>query len=236
VGLKAQDSKQDHTTKREMSSNTSTKKPTVTQQRDEAHAAAVRLSKELGEAKARIAELEAALAAAGGKKPKEKKAKTKKGRTIDQVLQHNLANGEVVYRSVGGKGASKVYSAVFTMAADGSGTSYTVDPALQPAAWGGRETTFTSPSTFASTCAAAHNADTKKHSINGWNVCYVIRDSKKVFLKDLRVAGAAVPAATFAIADAEEEEDDDSASSAATSGDEEQLDSEDEEEDEEEEA
>ena len=219
-----------------MSSNTSTKKPTVTQQRDEAHAAAVRLSKELGEAKARIAELEAALAAAGGKKPKEKKAKTKKGRTIDQVLQHNLANGEVVYRSVGGKGASKVYSAVFTMAADGSGTSYTVDPALQPAAWGGRETTFTSPSTFASTCAAAHNADTKKHSINGWNVCYVIRDSKKVFLKDLRVAGAAVPAATFAIADAEEEEDDDSASSAATSGDEEQLDSEDEEEDEEEEA
>ena len=219
-----------------MSSNTSTKKPTVTQQRDEAHAAAVRLSKELGEAKARIAELEAALAAAGGKKPKEKKAKTKKGRTIDQVLQHNLANGEVVYRSVGGKGASKVYSAVFTMAADGSGTSYTVDPALQPAAWGGRETTFTSPSTFASTCAAAHNADTKKHSINGWNVCSVIRDSKKVFLKDLRVAGAAVPAATFAIADAEEEEDDDSASSAATSGDEEQLDSEDEEEDEEEEA
>jgi len=225
-----------------MSSNSgSNKKPTLSQQCAEYRAECIRLSTQLDQANRRIAQLEAAAAAGGAaapktKKPREKKAKTKTGRTINQVITHNLADGERVYRSVGARAEAREFVATIGYAADGSGAiTYNVSPALQPMAWTGAAQ-YTSPSTFASACAKVFKGDDEPHHINGWNVCYVKRGGNKVFLRDLRVAGAAEPAAMLAIEDGDDSEDDDNtslpSSLQASSGDDSE-DEEDEDEDEE---
>jgi len=197
----------------------------VAKQRDDARREVERLTAENERLQARVAELEAQVAAKPKKETKAKPATTK-GRSINQILNHNLRNGETIYRSVGQKRDAEVYTATYSIANDGSGViTLTVNPADQPR-WKGK-TSFTSPSTFATAAAQAHNNDLNPHSINGWNVCYVIRDGKKVILRDLRVKEAAAPAKSTDL-----DEPKNSAATSPASSDSEDSDSEEEEEEE----
>jgi hypothetical protein len=169
-------------------------------------------------AEAELAETKIALAAAKAKPARattgERKAKTKKGRVLGQVLGTNLDDNENVYRTMKDTaGATINWACKYQKATDNFKMA---------------DGNCVSISTFASAMAIKLLGDNKSHrAINGWVVCYVIRDKKKVYLKDFRVQAdapaelVAPPAAAGAAAPPPADPDTDSdTDSAVSSGDE----------------
>jgi hypothetical protein len=133
-------------------------------------------------AEARIAALEAELAAAKAAKPKRTAAaaeKPKHGRMQNQILNVNLTDGETVFRKCGKGAAEKTFAANFIKATN----QFRCEEL---------GATFGSPSAFAKACAVRVLGNDSKsgHAVNGWDACWVERDGKKYTLSQLRTAPA----------------------------------------------
>jgi hypothetical protein len=94
----------------------------------------------------------------------------------------SLADGTKIYRSLGTREHFKEFEATIF----NSEMRIEVDPKKQPMAWNKKPILFNSVTQWAMTCTSVFQGDEERHPVNGWRVCYVKVDDKRVYLHNFR--------------------------------------------------